>query len=185
MLDSSSGIYPQFSWVNLNLRIRPDRHNIVTLQKMSHSRCITCMYYNNKHRDTVTTFVSLSVWSWSFFPVLLVKHRPVPAFLWGSPPKVYSSPTVSRRVTVSIFESHQCRQSSFGLQLELSCSSNPHHQLCLSFLHPRGAFPVSDEETNKQTLAVIRVTLFRPPATCKLLWMFSICSIRRPRLVLA
>lgn len=28
---------------------------------------------------------------------------------------------------------------------------------------------VSDEETRKQTLAVIRVTLFGPPATCKLL----------------
>lgn len=33
----------------------------------------------------------------------------------------------------------------------------------------RLAFPVSDEERNKQTLAVIRVTLFGPPATCKLL----------------
>lgn len=81
--------------------------------------------------------------------------------------KVYSSPPVSTPVTVSMFQP-QCLRAALLLL--------------------RGAFSVSDEETRKQTLAVIRDTLFGPPATCKLLTVdgtVSMCSSRRPRLVVA
>ncbi|KAK2861533.1 hypothetical protein Q5P01_001066 [Channa striata] len=57
----------------------------------------------------------------------------------GSPREVYTSPTVSKPVTVSMFEPQS------------------HH----------GAALAQNWKTNKQTLAMIRVALFGPPAACK------------------
>lgn len=122
----------------------------------------------------------------------LRKSRPVPRSLRGSPRKVYSSPTVSKPVTVSMSEP----QSLTTLPLCVSPRSlepwtgvigrSPTTTTTPST--PGEHFQRAMRKTNKQTFAVIHVTLFGPPATCKLLtmdWMFSICSPRRPWLILA
>ncbi len=83
-----------------------------------------------------------------FFPALHEKSHPVPRSLRGSPRKVYSSPTVSRLVTVSMFEpqSHQLLlsfcvslpcQRSLGPELKLTHSPALHHH---HLLHPRERF---------------------------------------------
>ena len=50
---------------------------------------------------------------------------------------------------------------------------------------PGGASPASDEETNKQTLAVIHCLVHLQPVNSSLDWMSSMCSMRRPWLTLA
>lgn len=87
----------------------------------------------------------------------------------------------STLVTVSMFEPPSLQ---FLLSLCVSCQRS--WSFLLLVLGRR--FSVSDEETYKQALAVIRVTLFGPPATCKLVttdWMFSICSTGTSWLALA
>lgn len=116
------------------------------------------------------------------FPAQPEKRRPVPGSLRGSLRKVYTSPSVSKPVTVSMSEpqSHHVPalllcQSSFGPEPE----SLTHHHLHL--LHPmKKLINRLSQWSMSHCLA--------PPAICKLPtvdWMFSICSTGRSWLTLA
>ncbi|KAK2915601.1 hypothetical protein Q8A73_006195 [Channa argus] len=82
----------------------------------------------------------------------------------GSLREVYTSPTVSKPVTVSMFEPQSHHVAALALNWSHSRSTH---------LHPGERFSLNDEETNKQTLVMIRVTLFGPPAACKRLKLFQ------------